>query len=139
QGRSPILRHLPSVAVVERRAHVLDCSDVGDPSEHIPYGGAAGRRAGRDSAALDENVLSCRVLEPGSQDPVHLAGLAGPCRVRINGLRADLAADGERDDDEAEPPEGGSLPVTGAPAAYPARAVGVVLRGVHVFLYDLRL
>ena len=94
-----------------------------DPSQHIVHGRVEGRRSGPGGAALDENAFRCRVLEARSQDPIHASGLAGPCRVRVNGLRADLAADRKCDDDEPKPPEGGRLPVPGAPASHTRRQV----------------
>src|SRR5205814_3724817 len=80
--------------------------------------GVEGRRARSNGAALNQDALIRGQLEPGIQNPVHAARLAGTGRVRIDLLRADLAANGERDRHEREPTEGGGLPVVRAPAAH---------------------
>jgi len=56
-------------------------------------------------AALDQDALIRGQREPGIENPVHAARLAGAGGVRIDLLGADLAADGERDYDEREPAE----------------------------------
>jgi hypothetical protein len=82
--------------------------------------------------ALDEDALAGGLLEPGVEDRVHPAGLAGPRRVRVDVLGPDGASDPEGDDDEREPTERGGLPVAGAPAAHAGREVALrVVGGGH--------
>ena len=89
----------------------------------VEGGGACSKRA-----ALDQHALTRGHLEPRVEDPVHAARLAGARLGRIGLLRADLAADGEGEQHERKPAEGGGLPVSGAPAADAGREVRAALR-----------
>ena len=90
-------------------------------------GRVEGRRARSKRAALDQHALTRGHLEPRIEDPVHAARLAGTRLRRVGLLRADLAADGEREQHQREPAERGGLPVSGAPAADAGREVRAAL------------
>ena len=94
----------------------------------VEGGGACSKRA-----ALDQHALTRGHLEPGIEDPVHAARLAGARVGRIGLLRADLAAHREGDQHERKPAEGGGLPVSGAPAAHAGREVRAALRWAGLF------
>ena len=104
------------------RADVLNHVDLGDARYHVGDRGLEGRVGRRERTTLDEHALLGRPLEAGVEDPVHAAGLARAGRVRVDRLRPGHA-EREGDDDEREPPEGGRLPVVGAPASHPRRKV----------------
>ena len=99
------LRDLAGVAGRERRADVLNRRHLRHARDDVLDRSGEGRVAYANGAALDQDALAGRLLEAGVEDPVHAARLAGPGRVRVDVLRADRAADGERNDDEREPAE----------------------------------
>ena len=110
------------------------CCTASRPEMPATTSSIAARKAGSLASsvvALDQDALAGGLLEPGVEDRVHPAGLAGPGRVGVDALRSDGAADREGDDDEREPAERGGLPVAGAPAAHAGRevALGVVGAG----------
>jgi hypothetical protein len=122
-----VLRNLASMDVLDDRELRDAGDDVGDRR-------VEGGIAGSERAALDHDALTSGLLEAVVEDPVHSTRLAGPGRVRIDGLRAHRAADRERDGDEREPTEGRGLPVSGAPATHASREVvrlTAVLRTEH--------
>jgi hypothetical protein len=112
----------------ERRADVLNRRHLRDARDDVLDRSGERRLAYAKGAALDQDALARRLLEPGVEDPVHAARLAGPGRVRVDVLRADRDTDGERDGDEREPAEDRGLPVAGAPATHTSREVVLVAR-----------
>ena len=105
------------------RANVLNGLQLGDPRDDVVDRGSEGGILGSQRAALDQDVLAGRVLEAVVQDPVHAAGLAGACCVRVDVLHADDVAEPECEKDEGEPAERSGLPVSGAPASHAGRVV----------------
>ncbi len=91
------------------------------------------RVADRLRLALDEYELGLRVdLEARVQQHlVGSVGLADVGVVLIDLLRPHGRADGDRHDDEREPPEDRLLAVTRAPTAHPGREVVGTLEGRH--------
>ncbi len=128
---TPALCDLTCVGRVERRTDVLNGRLLRNARHDILDRGVESRRARSNGAALDQDALIRGQFEPGIEDPVHAARLAGAGRVRIDLLRADLAANGERDQHERKPAERGGLPVSGAPAAGAGREVGVLATARH--------
>ena len=128
EGRVAVRRDLARVGRVERRTHVLHDVETGDAGDDVGDRGLEGGIGRTKRRALDQDALACGLLEPGVEDPVHAAGLAGPGGVGVDALRSDGASDAEGDDDEREPAERGGLPVAGAPATHAGREVvmGVV-------------
>ena len=127
----PALCNPACVGRVERRADVLHRRHLLEASHNVLDGGVEGKRAHSKRAALDQHALTRGHLEPGVEYPVHAARLTGACPVRIGLLRADLAADGEHEQHERKPAEGGGLPVSCAPAAHTGREVGVLSCARH--------
>ena len=129
----PALCDLAGVGRIERRADVLHGRHRRKAGHDVLDGRVEGGRACSERAALDQHALTCGHLEPGIEDPVHAARLAGPRLRRVGLLRTDLAAHGEGDEHEPEPAEGGGLPVSGAPAAHAGREVRAALRRAGLF------
>src|ERR671910_3637404 len=129
ESRTPALRDLAAVGRIERRPHMLNGFEPGDPGDDVRDRGLEGGIARANRVALDQDAFPGGLLEPSVEDPVHAAGLARACRVRIDGLRPDRATDCKRNDDEPQPAERGDLPVSGAPAAHPGREVEMRLLG----------
>src|SRR5439155_10915634 len=127
------LRDLTGVPRSERRLDVLNRRHVGNTRDDVPDRGVEGRRARSSGPALDQDALIVRQLEAGIQDSVHAARLAGSGRVRIDVLRADLAANCKSDGYDCEPTERRGLPVGRAPAAHPGCQVAAtaVLAAKH--------
>ena len=93
----PALCDLACVGRVERRADVLHGRHRREAGHDVLDGCVEGGRACSKRAALDQHALTRGHLEPGIEDPVHAARLAGARLGRIGLLRADLAADSEGD------------------------------------------
>src|SRR5207248_795173 len=91
---------------------MISVSGTENTRNDVYDGRVESRPARSNGAALDQDALIRRQLEAGIEDPVHAARLAGAGRVRIDLLRADLAADGERDHHERKPAKRGGLPVS---------------------------
>ena len=95
-------------------AHACMGGDVRQPAQGPLHGRI---EVGEPACALlvsDENALGCRVLKPEARiRPSTRLSRASDWGQRSS--RADLAADGERDDDQPQPPEGGRSSGTGAP------------------------
>src|SRR5512132_4714209 len=110
-----VARDLVRVRRLERVADVCRDRHRGDAPGYVVDPGFEGRVLRRQRAALDERRLARRLLELFVEDLRHPAGLAGTGGVLIQLLRADRPAEDNGDEHEGEPPEGGSLPVRGAP------------------------
>src|SRR6185312_14233018 len=77
ERRVPVLRDRAAT-------DVLDDRELRDARDDVADGGVEHGRAGPLRAALDQDALARRLLEPSVQDPVHPAGLTGSRRVRID-------------------------------------------------------
>ena len=132
-GGAAALCDLACVGRIERRADVLHGRDLREAGDDVVDGGIEGSGAPACSrAALDQHALTRGHLESGIEDPVHAAGLAGAGLIRIRLLHADLASDGEREQHEREPAEGGGLPVGRAPAAHAGSQIAAIaVRGAE--------
>ena len=118
-----VLRRSGPLALVERRANVLNRLELRDPRHDVLDRGREGGIGRRERAALDEDALVGGPLEAGVEDPIHATRLARPGGVRVDRLRPGQCAETEGDDDEREPAERRRLPVVGAPTSHARRQV----------------
>jgi hypothetical protein len=119
-----VFRDLACIAASLRRADVLDCRQPRDARDDVADRRREGGLADAGGTALDQDALAGGLLEPGVEDPVHAARLAGPCSVRIDRLRPEEAADPEGTKTKASHPNVASSYV---PAAH-AGAIAFVVR-----------
>ncbi len=87
-----------------------------DPVDHVRDGCPEARALHVERAALQEDALLRRLVEPGVEDPRHAAGFTGAGFAVRQLLGADGPAQDDGRDHERDPAEGRGLPVVGAPA-----------------------